>query len=69
MRKTYSFHPRQLGLEFCLTIDVDDLEFLYEDRETKGRDASETRDPTDIHGNMRYRLEVLCYCFSDAVVP
>jgi hypothetical protein len=52
-----------------LAIDVDDVELLYEDRETEGGDASETRDPTDIHRNMGYRFKILCYFSSDEVHP
>jgi len=67
--KTYLLRPNNLGLELSFTVDVDDFEFLYEDRETEEGHYRDTRCFRDVHRNTRYRFELRCYRFSDAIVP
>jgi len=42
-QKTHSLHPSHLGLELSLTVDVDDLKLVDEDRETKEGHSGNTR--------------------------
>jgi len=61
--------PSNLGLELSLTVNVDNLEFLYEDRKTVEGVRPDTRCFREVHGNVGYRFKLLCYRFSDAIIP
>jgi len=67
-RMAYPLHPRHLGLEFSLPINIDDLELLHKGQETAGGQAGKTRGLGDIHENTGEGFEVLCCRFSDVVV-
>ena len=59
--KPYLLHPRHLGLELGLTVDIDQLKLFYEDRETEGGHAGDTRGFRITHGDIGYGFEVPCY--------
>ena len=61
--ETYLLFPSYLGLELGLAVDVDNLKFLYEDREPEeGPQPNGTRSIWGVKGDVAHLLELFGCC-------
>ena len=61
--KTYLLFPSYLGLKLGLAVDIDNLKFLYKDREPEEGPPNRTRSIWGVNGDVAHLLELFCYYF------
>ena len=64
----YLLHPRHLGLELSLPINIDNFELSDEGHQTEGGQAGKAPGLCGVHRNTGDGFEVLCCRFSGAIV-